>query len=59
MILANGCYITKSDKFKGVWILSVPTVYIYKTWAFDLSLEQLFWDFDVLFDLFKHFILIL
>ncbi len=27
--LANGCNITKSEKFKGVWILSVPTVYIY------------------------------
>ncbi len=26
MILANGCNITKSEKFKGVWILSVPTV---------------------------------
>ncbi len=25
--LANGCNITKSEKFKGVWILSVPTVY--------------------------------
>ncbi len=30
MILANGCNITKSEKFKGVWILSVPTVYICK-----------------------------
>ncbi len=30
MILANGCNITKSDKFKGVWILSVPTVYTYR-----------------------------
>ncbi len=29
MILANGCNITKSEKFKGVWILSVPTVYTY------------------------------
>ncbi len=29
MILANGCNITKSEKFKGVWILSVPTVYMY------------------------------
>ncbi len=29
MILANGCNITKSETFKGVWILSVPTVYIY------------------------------
>ncbi len=29
MILANGCNITKSEKFKGVWILSVPTVCIY------------------------------
>ncbi len=28
MILANGCNITKSEKFKGVWILSVPTVYM-------------------------------
>ncbi len=28
MILENGCNITKSEKFKGVWILSVPTVYI-------------------------------
>ncbi len=28
MILANGCNITKSEKCKGVWILSVPTVYI-------------------------------
>ncbi len=28
MSLANGCNITKSEKFKGVWILSVPTVYI-------------------------------
>ncbi len=27
MILANGCNITKSEKLKGVWILSVPTVY--------------------------------
>ncbi len=27
MILANGCNITKSEKFKGVWILSVPTVF--------------------------------
>ncbi len=26
MILANGCNITMSEKFKGVWILSVPTV---------------------------------
>ncbi len=34
MILANGCNITKSEKFKGVWILSVPTVciYIYILW---------------------------
>ncbi len=23
----NGCNITKSEKCKGVWILSVPTVY--------------------------------
>ncbi len=30
MILANGCNITKSEKFKGVWILSVPTVYIFE-----------------------------
>ncbi len=30
MILANGCNITKSEKFKGVWILSVPTVYLDK-----------------------------
>ncbi len=29
LILANGCNITKSEKCKGVWILSVPTVYIY------------------------------
>ncbi len=29
MILANGCNITKSEKFKGVWILSVTTVYVY------------------------------
>ncbi len=28
MILANGCNITKSEKFKGVWILSVPTVFV-------------------------------
>ncbi len=28
MILANGCNITKSEKCKGVWILSVTTVYI-------------------------------
>ncbi len=27
MILENGCNITKSEKCKGVWILSVPTVY--------------------------------
>ncbi len=27
MILANDCNITKSEKCKGVWILSVPTVY--------------------------------
>ena len=26
MILANGCNLTKSEKCKGVWILSVPTV---------------------------------
>ncbi len=26
-ILANGCNITKSEKIKGVWILSVPTVF--------------------------------
>jgi len=26
-ILANGCNETKSETFKGVWILSVPTVY--------------------------------
>jgi len=26
-ILANGCNETKSEHFKGVWILSVPTVY--------------------------------
>ncbi len=26
MILANGCNITKSEQFKGVWILSVSTV---------------------------------
>ncbi len=26
MILENGCNITKSEKFKGVLILSVPTV---------------------------------
>ncbi len=32
MILANGCNITKSETFKGVWILSVPTVYIYIYW---------------------------
>ncbi len=31
MILANGCNITKSENFKGVWILSVPTVYIFLT----------------------------
>ncbi len=29
IILANGCNITKSEKMKGVWILSVPTVYVY------------------------------
>ncbi len=29
MILANGCNITKSEKFKGVWILSVPSVCMY------------------------------
>ncbi len=29
MILANGCNITKSEQFKGVWILSVPTVCVY------------------------------
>ncbi len=28
MILENGCNITKSETFKGVWILSVPTVHI-------------------------------
>ncbi len=32
MILANGCNITKSEKFKGVWILSVPTVYFFIFW---------------------------
>ncbi len=31
MILANGCNITKSEKFKGVWILSVTTVYTYSS----------------------------
>ncbi len=30
MILANGCNITKSEKLKGFWILSVPTVYALK-----------------------------
>ncbi len=35
MILANGCNITKSEKFKGVWILSVPTVYA----TFDILLN--------------------
>ncbi len=29
MILENDCNITKSEKFKGVWILSVPTVYLF------------------------------
>jgi len=27
LILANGCNETKSEKSKGVWILSIPTVY--------------------------------
>jgi len=27
LILANGCNETKGEQFKGVWILSVPTVY--------------------------------
>ncbi len=31
MILANGCNIKKSEKFKGVWILSVPTVHTVHT----------------------------
>lgn len=25
--LSNGCDVTKSDSFKGVWILSIATVY--------------------------------
>ncbi len=37
MILANGCNITKSEKFKGVWILSVPTVYIYCIYIFTIG----------------------
>ncbi len=32
MILANGCNITKSEKLKGVWILSVPTVCLDFSW---------------------------
>lgn len=31
--LAHGCIITKSGKFKGVWILSIPTVYLFKLCA--------------------------
>ncbi len=38
MILANGCNITKSEKFKGVWILSVPTVYLN---LYHMTLEDL------------------
>ncbi len=39
MILANGCNITKSEKFKGVWILSVPTVCVCIFFFFFLFLE--------------------
>ncbi len=42
MILANGCNITKSEKCKGVWILSVPTVYIY---IYIYTVEQWFSNF--------------
>ncbi len=40
MILAHGCNITKSEKFKGVWILSVPTV------NSQLETNMLFWDIN-------------
>ncbi len=39
MILANGCNITKSEKCKGVWILSVPTVYIYM-WKEGINIDS-------------------
>ncbi len=37
---ANGCNITKSEKFKGVRILSVPTVYTYTYIYIHVSLEH-------------------
>ncbi len=43
MILANGCNITKSEKCKGVWILSVPTVYIYIQIQY-ITVISLFWN---------------
>ncbi len=46
MILANGCNITKSEKFKGVWILSVPTVYT--VYIKDVKvLNTLIWRFNM------------
>ncbi len=41
MILANGCNITKSEKIKGVWILSVPTVCLVVTIKYALKDQML------------------
>jgi len=37
-ILANGCNETKSEHFKGVWIFSVPTVYIQYIWVLPMTM---------------------
>ncbi len=41
MILANGCNITKSEKCKGVWILSVPTVNEINEFLSNIDLPQI------------------
>ncbi len=60
MILANGCNITKSEKFKGVWILSVPTVYfsdftpaITPVFSLFYNLWYIFQDFLIIKKMFK------
>ncbi len=45
MILANGCKITKSEKCKGVWILSVPTVH-YTSFTFWMELNLVWKNFS-------------
>ncbi len=49
MILANGCNITKSETFKGVWILSVPTLYSRNIYMVYRSILQYFleWEHNV------------